>query len=391
MSKARSHVSNLPYSGIGLVPQLLQQLRLWLGQTIQVGQRNHSQTLAFAMPQLVQHRFEHHTTRVGFAVHHDEGKALDRGVVGELLEEIGYVVACKIDTDVGAQRPSCGHLTPPCIAERVAAPNAGLAKSVSLPAVARARRSAKGTDRRTRDGLGACDAHSLRCVAVRGRARALYTALLRCRQGRARPTAPLTNSAARDLTDRIKGYVEAAWDLIKQAYALRVWTALGYGSWDEYCAAEFDRAHIRLPREERQEVVASLRDIGMSTRAIAAATGMDQSTVSRQLAGDANASPATVTGTDGKSYPPKPPAPDSFSPSREPGSGWAPPRTRRAALPEAVWRAVVELRKSVERLDRLADDNRFDKHVVQLATQHLADLTRARDTLQAVIDRLTYQ
>ena len=37
------------------------------------------------------------------------------------------------------------------------------------------------------------------------------------------------------------------------------------------------------PREERQEVVASMREIGMSTRAIVAATGTSKGTVDREL------------------------------------------------------------------------------------------------------------
>lgn len=55
-------------------------------------------------------------------------------------------------------------------------------------------------------------------------------------------------------------------------------------------------------------MVASLRKAGMSTRAIAAATGMDQRTVRRDLGGgEANAAPEPVTGLDGKSYSPRHP------------------------------------------------------------------------------------
>lgn len=40
---------------------------------------------------------------------------------------------------------------------------------------------------------------------------------------------------------------------------------------------------MRLPREERAEVVASLRESGLSLRAIAAATGLNHQTVSNDL------------------------------------------------------------------------------------------------------------
>ncbi|WKX00724.1 helix-turn-helix domain-containing protein [Rhodococcus aetherivorans] len=65
-----------------------------------------------------------------------------------------------------------------------------------------------------------------------------------------------------------------------------------------------------LPREERQEVVASLRESGLSIRAIAAATGDHYSTISRELGRVADATPDAepipITGTDGKTYKPKP-------------------------------------------------------------------------------------
>lgn len=125
-----------------------------------------------------------------------------------------------------------------------------------------------------------------------------------------------TPELARQLTDRIKVGVDAIWELIKQAYQTRAWAALGYGSWDDYCQREFGTSAIRLPREERQEVVASMREIGMSIRAIGSATGAGYETVRRALntgdpnesrdAESSNTSPSTtperVTGSDGKSY-----------------------------------------------------------------------------------------
>lgn len=138
----------------------------------------------------------------------------------------------------------------------------------------------------------------------------------------------LSHSQARDLTDRIKVGVEAIWELIKQAYQSRAWAALGYNSWDDYCTREFGTSRIRLPREERQEVVASMREIGMSTRAIASATGNSKSVIADDLTGVRNRTPAPVTGTDGKTYTPKPrpesePEPDD-PPSWEPAGSLHP-------------------------------------------------------------------
>lgn len=95
--------------------------------------------------------------------------------------------------------------------------------------------------------------------------------------------ATLDAHAARALTDQIKVAVEGTWQLIERAYVTRAWAVLGYLSWDDYCQREFGTSRLRLPREERQEVVASLRESGLSTRAIAAATGVDRNTVMSDL------------------------------------------------------------------------------------------------------------
>lgn len=105
--------------------------------------------------------------------------------------------------------------------------------------------------------------------------------------------------AARRLTDQIKAAVEVTWQLIIDAYVTRAWSVLGYSTWDDYCTREFGASRLRLPREERSEVVGSLRDAGLSNRAIAAATGESEPTVRRAL-GASNGAP--VIGTDGKTY-----------------------------------------------------------------------------------------
>jgi transposase-like protein len=122
------------------------------------------------------------------------------------------------------------------------------------------------------------------------------------------PSIALDAADARALTDRIKLAVEATWELVKQAHVKRAWEALGYTSWDEYCAREFGTSRLRLPREERAEVVASLRESGLSIRAIASATGLNKDTVNnvtRELSGNRTPGPAPVIGSDGKTYSPR--------------------------------------------------------------------------------------
>lgn len=71
----------------------------------------------------------------------------------------------------------------------------------------------------------------------------------------------------------------------------------------------------QLDPDQRREAGAALRAAGHSERAIAAALGVSQPTVHRDLAGDSRESPAApsgperVQGTDGKSYPASRPAP----------------------------------------------------------------------------------
>lgn len=138
----------------------------------------------------------------------------------------------------------------------------------------------------------------------------------------------LDAAAARCLTDRMKTGVAVMTELIKEAYQGRVWDALGYTSWDEYVTREFGAGQLRIPKEERTEYVASLRDSGMSERAIASATGLSKTTINRTLSssgpngpvavddGEAAdllaeeliaAEPITIIGTNGSRY--TPPAP----------------------------------------------------------------------------------
>lgn len=126
--------------------------------------------------------------------------------------------------------------------------------------------------------------------------------------------APLDRESARSLTERIKLQAEDLFDLAVEAYHGQVWIALGYGSWDEYLTAELGSVRLKLPREERQEQVASLRERGLSLRAIASVTGVGRGTVERDLERVPNGTPdpKPVTGRDGKTYKAKPEGPKTY-------------------------------------------------------------------------------
>lgn len=136
---------------------------------------------------------------------------------------------------------------------------------------------------------------------------------------------PVDTQAARDLTDRIKVGVEAVWHLITEAYTSRAWAALGYRNWDEYCTREFGTSRLRLPREERSEVVASLRESGLSIRAIAAATGLDKKTVNRDV---------IELSQKGTPETPSPTIPQGEPVSRAVGGGSTPMQTTQTSRPD---------------------------------------------------------
>ena len=192
---------------------------------------------------------------------------------------------------------------------------------------------------------------------------------------------PSSADEARTRADRIRSgmRVLAEWqqDVIA-AYAARDWAVLGYETWDAYLAGEYGEHRVRLPREQRREIVAGMAQAGMSTRAIGAAIGAGNATVHRDLAasGVPDETPA-VQGIDGKSYAAFRPARETEADTNiwlEPGTEppdvvdaelvdeVAPPKAKRRPLPEAFAEAGRDLTRAAERLDRLTEDDRFTRN-----------------------------
>lgn len=180
----------------------------------------------------------------------------------------------------------------------------------------------------------------------------------------------ITVEQARELTDEIKTDAGALWDKVVRAYTERASDVLGYESWDTYCAAEFGSLRgLRLPLEERQDVVCSLRDAGMSTRTIASVTGASQSTVSRDLRpGESNDSPDDANDSE--------PAPPTNK------------KRRRAPFPDQFGATVADLRRDVEKLETLAGDDRFrDFARSELGVVRRTSLLQIIAVLQAMADQ----
>jgi transposase-like protein len=167
-------------------------------------------------------------------------------------------------------------------------------------------------------------------------------------------------AAAKELTDKIRIAADDLWELIAAAYQSKAWEALGYKNWDAYVTKELGELKIRIPKEDRREIVGTLRDAGLSLRAIAAATGYDKHTVTRDLQ---------------ESRPHLVPAPKQRTKT-------CPPKTRQ---PEAgVKRAISVVAKVTTELASLD----FDRELAGLREQALSDLQRAREALNTVITKL---
>lgn len=202
----------------------------------------------------------------------------------------------------------------------------------------------------------------------------------------------LSEADARRLTERIhlmagsiKESVEKLSALISEARRGSAHVALGYGSWTAYVAAEFADSPLRLDRDDRRELVVSLASQGMSSRAIAPVVGTSHTAVNNDLRAVGNKLPTETTGTDGKTYiRPEPDVVDAEIVEDEAG----PPKVRRNPLPDQARSAGWELRKAVERLERIAADDRFNANKEQVAPHLRSHLTNAIEVCQDLLDRI---
>lgn len=233
--------------------------------------------------------------------------------------------------------------------------------------------------------------------------------------------------------DTIADNYEAVMPMIREALEEGDHATLGYRSPGEYLADRFGKALSRLPVIVRREFVGELTDAGLSTRAIAAVTGTskgsvynDQQAVSGAqgwapaptvntetgevsdnylpddatgeevtasvevaiTADDAEEAPGeevepvlsaapsrpVVTGIDGKTYKPR----EKAAPKRRPLTDQA---------RDAGW----ELRKSVERIERIASDDRFTPNKEAVASHLRGHLTNAIEVCQDLLDRINTQ
>lgn len=139
---------------------------------------------------------------------------------------------------------------------------------------------------------------------------------------------------------------EIVWQVEREA-----WRTLGYKSWNEMREAEYGGVAVMVPRQSRPELIEQLRSAGLTQQETAATIGVTTRTIKRdEQVGDK-----------------------------------CPPRRR--PITDAFFTANYDLRKRVESLHRLTQDDRFPRNAETLAG-HRNDLIRQRDLLTEVIDRI---
>ena len=199
--------------------------------------------------------------------------------------------------------------------------------------------------------------------------------------------------------------------LIRETIEREVYKALGYASHGAFISERFGDSLSKLGVEMRREVVKELTDAGLSTRSLAPVFGVSQKTIVKdrqavevipevspdqpfdptptlppreddwtpgedvnvvtgELIGsddDLQTEPRT-TGLDGKSYPQKSPA-----------------RERRSALIDDARAAGWQVRKAIERLQRIQQDDRFSKNKVEILTALQPHLDFASEVISDLI------
>lgn len=248
----------------------------------------------------------------------------------------------------------------------------------------------------------------------------------------------LDEAQARRLTQRIgllldaaSGALDKLAESIREARDGRADLALGYSSWAEYASAEFAPHTAGLTASIRRELVATLSievdgSPALSTRQIAPAVGVSQKTADRDVrlvshvdspapyapfdadaamakaiadattppfdptTGEVLDEPAAtiattegvviaeqrhvVLGLDGKTYT----RPETSAPRTSP----------RRPLVDAARDAGQELRKAIERLERIAADDRFARNKDEVAAHLRHHLAHAIEVCQDLNDQI---
>jgi hypothetical protein len=164
----------------------------------------------------------------------------------------------------------------------------------------------------------------------------------------------LTEDEARGLTGAIQRGLSGVLELreaIAQAYLGEADVALGYESWESYCNAEFAVRGLRPDSQARKGLAHFLNKQGLPQRAIAAATGTSQRTVSNDLR-EQNCSERSTSKPAGqevaRSVVTESPAEGASQPDMADAPGLSGPNPIISGAPRAAW--VKQANASIESL-----------------------------------------
>lgn len=254
----------------------------------------------------------------------------------------------------------------------------------------------------------------------------------------------MSEQDARRITERIRATainaresLEKLQHLLTQARDGDAWSVLGYNSWTAYLADVMGEQPLRLPRDQRQEIVGYLAGEGMSNRATAEVVGATEGTIRndlRAIAGAQNYAPAPIVGAshmqvqrDRAAVTNVPPAPtantttgevsDDYvtdqteldSPATEQGepepeverpsptalppvtgldgktyTRTEPTKPRRTPLPDSIRNAVLGAETKLTTLRDLTRDDRWSRNAEEVAPRLRNDLRRLNDLLEQV-------
>lgn len=158
---------------------------------------------------------------------------------------------------------------------------------------------------------------------------------------------------------------------ISEAYRRRDWAVLDYASWDAYVSGEFGTDRVRLPPEQRREMVASLRTESMSMPAIASVLGVGVGTIDRDLAAfpDGKPQPIEVIGSDGKTYAPTQPPRLQDEPEIIEAELIEDDEPERPPTPQAIWsQAENDLLAELRAGKTIVANFRVHPNLIQWAT-----------------------
>ena len=178
--------------------------------------------------------------------------------------------------------------------------------------------------------------------------------------------------------------------IMTEAQEGRVWEALDMPNIQAWAAFTFSETPLaQLSRDDRRILVKELSDEGFGTRPIAAVVGADHSTVSRDIkaasVATATDGPRQVHGADGITR--------TFQPKPEPGTvdhktGQIVQRKpNRRPIVDQYRDAAYELRKAVERIERLHADDRFNRNASVIGEMFYSDIrSSSKKLLDPLID-----